>query len=120
MPGVTVYGNDPIPVYDAVREAAARARAGGGPTLVECLTYRRGGHKRDDPGTYRDQAEVEAWFKTDPIPAFRARLVEDPRFGENRIHEIENEVAQTLQDAVDFALASDLPPISSAFEDVYA
>jgi len=120
MPGVTVYGNDPIPVYDAVRAAAERARAGAGPTLVECLTYRRGGHKRDDPGTYRDQAEVDAWFKTDPIPAFRARLLDDARFDEARVGAIETEVEQTLQRAVEFALASELPPISSAFEDVYA
>lgn len=120
MPGVTVYGNDPIPVYDAVRAAAERARSGEGPTLVECLTYRRGGHKRDDPGTYRDQTEVDAWFRTDPIPAFRDRLLDDARFGETAVRAIEAEVDETLQRAVEFALASELPPVSLALEDVYA
>jgi len=119
MPGVTVYGNDPIFVYEAVREAAKRARDGGGPTLIECLTYRRGGHKRDDPGTYRPQEEIEAWFKTDPIPNFRDRLIAEGRFTEERIASVERAVDDELQDSVDFALASDDPPVELALEDVY-
>ena len=90
MPGITIYGNDPLIVYDAVKTAADRARAGGGPTLIECLTYRRGGHKRDDPGSYRPQEEVEAWLKTDPIPAFCARLLEDARFSARRDQRVGN------------------------------
>lgn len=120
MPGITVFGNDPIPVYEAVRKAAERARQGNGSTLIECLTYRRGGHKRDDPGTYRDKEELDAWFKTDPIPAFRDRLANDARFGEAAIAGVEVEVQQTLDTAVDFALVSDHPPVTTAFEDVYA
>lgn len=120
MPGSTVYGNDPLIVYDAVKTAAERARAGGGPTLIECLTYRRGGHKRDDPGTYRAKEEVEAWFKTDPIPAFRERLVADERLGEERVAAVETDVQHHLDRSVDFALSSDDPAISVAFEDVYA
>jgi TPP-dependent pyruvate/acetoin dehydrogenase alpha subunit len=120
MPGETIYGNDPIIVHDAVKVAAQRAREGAGPTLIECLTYRRGGHKRDDPGTYRAKEEVEAWFRTDPIPAFRQRLLDDPRFRQEYIESIEAEVFKLLDDAVDFALKSDDPPIQNALEDVYA
>ncbi len=120
MPGVTIYGNDPMPVYHAVQEAAKRARAGEGPTLIECLTYRRGGHKRDDPGTYRPTEEVEAWFKTDPIPAFRARLLADSRFDEAFVDSLEADANKEIEDSVQFALSSPDPEIQVAFEDVYA
>jgi TPP-dependent pyruvate/acetoin dehydrogenase alpha subunit len=120
MPGVTVYGNDPMIVYDAVSEAVERARRGDGPALVECLTYRRGGHKRDDPGTYRAKEEVEAWFKTDPIPAFREQLARDTRLGEARVASIESAVLAELEAAVEFALASPEPSRDAALEDVYA
>jgi len=120
MPGITVYGNDPITVYDTVRQAAQYARDGNGPTLVECLTYRRGGHKRDDPGTYRPQEEVEIWMQTDPLPAYRERLVTDERFGEARVAAIEAEVMATLDDSVEYALASPDPNVAIAVEDAYA
>ena len=120
MPGSTIYGNDPIVVYETVRTAADRARAGGGPALIECLTYRRGGHKRDDPGTYRPQEEVEAWFKTDPLPAFRDRLLQDERFSTFAIEDIEATVTTAIDASVDFALASETPPVASALEHLYA
>jgi pyruvate dehydrogenase E1 component alpha subunit len=120
MPGTTIYGNDPMTVYLAVQEAAARARAGEGPTLIECLTYRRGGHKRDDPGTYRPTEEVEAWFKTDPIPTFRARLLADGRFDEAFVNSLEADVNRELEEAVQFALNSPDPNLQIALEDVYA
>ena len=120
MPGVTIYGNDPIEVYDTVLEAAERARRGDGPTLVESLTYRRGGHKRDDPGTYRPQEEVEAWLAQDPVPAFRERLLTDKRFDEERLSGIEEAVGAELDHAVEFALSSDDPPTELALEHVYA
>ncbi len=120
MPGRTIYGNDPIIVYEAVRTAANRARAGAGPALIECLTYRRGGHKRDDPGAYRPQEEVEAWFKTDPIPAFRDRLLQDPRFSTSVIEDLEASVKTAIDASVDLAQASDTPAVASALEHVYA
>lgn len=120
MPGVTIYGNDPIEVYETVRQAAQRARDGGGPSLVECLTYRRGGHKRDDPATYRPQEEVDAWLQTDPIPAFRERLLGDGRFDETRITHIEAGVQETLESAIEFAQSSPDPATSLALEHVYA
>jgi TPP-dependent pyruvate/acetoin dehydrogenase alpha subunit len=120
MRGVTIYGNDPLIVYESVLEAARRGRAGDGPTFIECLTYRRGGHKRDDPGTYRPQDEVEAWLTQDPIPAFRRRLLDDGRFEMAQLDGIENDVAAALQDAVDFTTTSPEPPAELALEHVYA
>jgi TPP-dependent pyruvate/acetoin dehydrogenase alpha subunit len=120
MPGVTVYGNDPTLVYDAVAAAAARARAGEGPTLVECLTYRRGGHKRDDPATYRPQEEVQAWLAQDPIASFRARLLQDPRFDEARLGAIDAAESERVAHAAEFAQQSPPPLAESATEYVYA
>jgi TPP-dependent pyruvate/acetoin dehydrogenase alpha subunit len=120
MPGTTIYGNDPISVFDAVTIAAERARSRNGPSLIECLTYRMGGHKRDDPATYRPQEEVQAWLAQDPITLFRADLIIDPRIGENRISAIEDEVQAILDEAVDFAQSSPDSPIEIALEDLYA
>ncbi len=120
MPGVTVDGNDPIEVYEAVAEAAERARGGSGPTLVECLTYRHGGHKRDDAATYRPAAEVEAWIAHDPLPAFRARLLGDARIRDGELTALEDEIRTLITGAVEFAQSSDFPAPESALEDVYA
>jgi acetoin:2,6-dichlorophenolindophenol oxidoreductase subunit alpha len=120
MPGVTVGGNDPIEVYEAVAEAVTRARGGGGPTLVECLTYRHGGHKRDDAATYRPVEEVEAWLARDPLPSFRERLIGDGRVGDGEVATLEGEIQDLVTDAVEFAQSSDFPPAESAFENVYA
>ena len=120
MPGVTVYGNDPIVVYDTVAQAVARARAGEGPSLVECITYRRGGHKRDDPATYRPTDEVEAWLQQDPLPAFRARLLDDARFDEAGVQAVEREVEALLAESVEFAQASPYAPAELAWQQVYA
>ena len=119
-PATTVYGNDPIEVYEAVLKAAERARQGGGPTMVECLTYRRGGHKRDDAATYRPQEEVEPWLAEDPVTAFRQRLLGDSRFDEARLVAIENGVEGVLCQAVDFSMSSPDPSAQLALEHVYA
>ncbi|MFL5769641.1 MAG: thiamine pyrophosphate-dependent dehydrogenase E1 component subunit alpha [Chloroflexota bacterium] len=71
---IVVDGNDVEAVFDVARRAIDRARAGDGPSLVEAVTYRHGGHSRADPGKYRPDDEVEAWKARDPIPAERARL----------------------------------------------
>jgi pyruvate dehydrogenase E1 component alpha subunit len=76
MNAIKVDGNDVEAVYAAVSEAAERARAGGGPTFIECKTYRHRGHSRTDPAKYRDPAEVEAWLKRDPLILYRAVLAE--------------------------------------------
>jgi acetoin:2,6-dichlorophenolindophenol oxidoreductase subunit alpha len=73
---VLIDGNDADVVHATAREAIARARAGHGPSLIEAETYRHGGHSRADPAAYRPPAEVEAWLARDPIPTYRARLLD--------------------------------------------
>jgi pyruvate dehydrogenase E1 component alpha subunit len=72
---LVVDGNDAEAVFEMARRTIARARAGEGPSLVEAMTYRHGGHSRADPGTYRPEEEVKSWLARDPIPAQRARLL---------------------------------------------
>ncbi|BBX74386.1 3-methyl-2-oxobutanoate dehydrogenase subunit alpha [Mycobacterium shinjukuense] len=75
MPGVRVDGNDVLACYAVMAEAVARARSGGGPTLIEAVTYRLGPHTTaDDPARYRSQQEVDHWLALDPIPRYRAYL----------------------------------------------
>jgi len=75
MPGIRVDGNDPLACYAVMAEAAARARAGGGPTLIEAVTYRLGPHTTsDDPTRYRPQEELDKWTALDPIPRYRTYL----------------------------------------------
>jgi acetoin:2,6-dichlorophenolindophenol oxidoreductase subunit alpha len=76
LDAVLIDGNDPDVVFATARSAIDRARAGEGPSLVEALTYRHGGHSRADPGKYRPDDEVKAWLARDPIPLYRARLAE--------------------------------------------
>ena len=73
---LVVDGNDVEAVHAIATRTIERARAGDGPSLVEALTYRQGGHSRADPGAYRPEEEVKEWLARDPIPAHRARLEE--------------------------------------------
>jgi acetoin:2,6-dichlorophenolindophenol oxidoreductase subunit alpha len=75
LESIVVDGNDADAVYDTATRAVAGARAGEGPSLIEALTYRHGGHSRADPGKYRPDDEVKAWLAKDPIPRYRAALV---------------------------------------------
>jgi pyruvate dehydrogenase E1 component alpha subunit len=106
LPAVTVDGNDAGAVYLAVKDAVDRARSGGGPALVECLTYRQGGHKRDDPATYRPRDEVELWLSRDPIRRFR-RALDAAGLGAEA-DAAEAAVVLEIDDAVEFAEASPL------------
>lgn len=106
MPAVTVDGNDVTAVLEATREAVDRARQGGGPTLVECLTYRQGGHKRDDPATYRPHEEVDRWLARDPLDRLRDALEAEGLAAE--IEWADRAVVEMIDDAVEFAEGS--PP----------
>jgi acetoin:2,6-dichlorophenolindophenol oxidoreductase subunit alpha len=77
LPPVVVDGNDADLVYEVALEAVSRARSGAGPSLIEAVTYRHGGHSRADPGKYRPDAEVAEWLAKDPIPRYRERLQTD-------------------------------------------
>jgi TPP-dependent pyruvate/acetoin dehydrogenase alpha subunit len=120
LPGVVAYGNDVLTVYEAAKQAVARARAGDGPTLLECKTYRQGGHKRDDPATYRPKDEVAQWLGRDPVLRFAARLLEAGILTETSKAAIAASVLAELDEAEKFAIESPLPPAASALEDVYA
>ena len=120
IPGLAVDGNDVIAVYEASAEAAARARAGQGPTLIECKTYRWRTHFEGEPDTYRPPEEVEAWLKREPIAAYRHRLVEDGGFDEAEAARIEADVVAELDAAVEYARQSPLPEPETALQDLWA
>jgi 2-oxoisovalerate dehydrogenase E1 component len=120
IPGLVLDGNDAVAVYDAVRDAAVRARAGQGPTLLECVTYRARGHSTGDPARYRDPAEVEAWLAKDPIARLERRIVEA---GATSAEELAAETAAIEHDAdlaLEAALVSPSPEPETLTEDVYA
>jgi len=119
MPGVTVDGNDVLAVYEATKVAAARARAGGGPTLIEGKTYRQRGHYEGDPMVYRSKAEMAEWQRRDPVIGFRARLLEQAAIPESDIVAVEQVVQATLDEAVAFAAASPKPAAETALAGVY-
>ena len=101
-------GNDVEAVYEVAKTAIARARAGDGPSLIEALTYRHGGHSRADPGKYRPDDEVAEWKARDPIPAFRARL-EAAGVDVSTLDAIDVEVAAAVAEAEAEARAAPEP-----------
>jgi TPP-dependent pyruvate/acetoin dehydrogenase alpha subunit len=108
IPSNTVDGNDVWVVRDAALEAVGRARSGGGPTLLECQTYRHYGHSKSDPAPYRPPDEVERWLARDPLTIARTRLLE---FGvaEADIAEVEEATRARMDRAVGAALAAPYP-----------
>ncbi len=121
FPGIQVDGNDLLAVYVATRDAVDRARRGGGPTLVEAVTYRLSMHTTsDDPTKYRSEDEVKAWEAKEPWPRFR-RYVEDKGLVDERSHaELEAEVDAQIRDAIQRAEARMQPDLMDVFEHVYA
>jgi TPP-dependent pyruvate/acetoin dehydrogenase alpha subunit len=120
MPASTVDGNDVLAVYDAATEAVLRARSGGGPTFLECKTYRHHGHSRTDPATYRPKEEVEAWLKLDPLPAFRNWLERERGVSAATLDAIQREVAKEIEEASAQAKESPWPELTELVTDVYA
>src|SRR5215203_3525331 len=108
IPAQVVDGNDLFAVVDAAREAVDRARAGGGPTLLECQTYRHYGHSKSDPAKYRPPGELERWKERDPLIVARARLLEEGA-SEEAVSGVEEAVRQQMDDAVEAALAAPYP-----------
>lgn len=120
MPGVTVDGNDPPAVYGAVTEAVERARSGGGPTLVEATTYRFWGHYFGDAMAYMPPEEREAAMAADPVPRYRAWLIEQGHATEEQLAAFEAKVEEEITDAVEFAQSSPFPEADEIYTDVYA
>lgn len=120
IPGVSVDGNDVLTVYQAAREAVERARKKGGPTLIECKTYRWLGHYVGDPSTlYRTKGEVEDWKKRDPIKHYRTKLLTMDLCGEKDLEAIDGKLEKEIEEAVAFAQNSPDPNPEDALEDVY-
>ena len=120
FPGVTVDGNDIMAVYDASVRAIARARAGEGPTLIECKTYRWYGHSEIDPAKYRIKEEVEAWKKKEPIGRFEKVLVEQKLLNDQKKAAMAAEITAEIDEAVEFAEKSPYPDASEATDFVWA
>jgi len=100
MPGIQVDGNDVLAVYTAAREAVDRARAGAGPSLIECITYRLRAHTTaDDPKKYRSEDEVARWRKRDPIDRMQRYLLDTDVLSEDGIAELEHEIAGEIKAA---------------------
>ena len=98
LPGLQVDGNDVLAVYAAAREAVERARAGDGPTLIECVTYRLGVHTTaDDPTKYRSEAEVAMWEQKDPLTRFRAYLEKRNLLEEGLEQRVDEEIAEAIR-----------------------
>ncbi len=122
IPGVAVDGQDPIAVYEAVQQAVDRARAGQGPSLVEAKTYRYREHSEGFGAgfAYRTDDEVAAWRKRDPVPTFRARLIEEQVLSGDALRDLEETVRQQVADALEFARQSPWPAPDEAYEGMYS
>ena len=116
---LVVDGNDVEAVHEMARLTIDRARRGDGPSLVEAVTYRHGGHSRADPGTYRPEEEVKAWLARDPIPAHRSTLLKSG-VAEEDLARIEAEVKAAVADAEKVAREAPEPDPSTATTQVWA
>lgn len=119
LDSIIVDGNDADAVYRAAQAAYAKARAGDGPSLIECKTYRHSGHSRADPAKYRPEGELEEWKERDPIKIYRERLKE---FGasEEQIIAIEKASMEKVEAATEAGKAAPPPPAEILTTDVYA
>ena len=119
LESIIVDGNDADLVYRVARDAADKARAGDGPSLIEAKTYRHSGHSRADPATYRPEGELEKWLERDPLKIYRKRLID---FGvkESKVVAIENAVLKAVDEATEFAKSSSTPSRDILMTEVWA
>jgi TPP-dependent pyruvate/acetoin dehydrogenase alpha subunit len=121
MAGVTVDGMDVVAVAEAVMEAVERARGGGGPSLIECKTYRFREHGEFDIDTsYRTGEEIERWKRRDPIVRFRKRLMDEGVADGEELNALEVAIEREVEEAASWALKSPFPEAGEAFTDQYA
>jgi TPP-dependent pyruvate/acetoin dehydrogenase alpha subunit len=119
LPRIIVDGNDADAVYRSAVAAYEKARAGDGPSLIECMTYRYSGHSRADPAKYRPEGELEKWKERDPIKVYRERL---KQFGvaEETILGIDTDVKREVDEATEACKAAPPPALDILTTDVYA
>ena len=116
---IVIDGNDADVVYRTAQAAYEKARAGEGPSLIECLTYRHSGHSRADPAKYRPEGELERWKQRDPIKIYKERLLQFC-VSEKTITDIDTEVRKVVDDATEACNAAPPPPPESLTTDVFA
>jgi pyruvate dehydrogenase E1 component alpha subunit len=120
MPGVTVDGQDVCSVWGAAKTAVDRARGGGGPSLVECLTYRYYGHHQgDDTSRYRTKEEEAAARERDCLRRFREQMKQTGRLEQEELDAINEANRKKIDEAVSFAKTSPLPELEDLYTDVY-
>ncbi len=121
VPGVRVDGNDLFAVIAVTRDAIRRASAGEGPTLIEAITYRMGGHSTsDDPTRYRDKSLLDPWADRDPLARIKRYLDKQGWFTEAEEQKLRTEIDARLRDVVEAAEKAPAPSLESMFDDVYA
>ena len=120
IPGERIDGNDVLEVRAAARRAVEQARGGGGPTFVECLTYRLRGHYEGDPAKYRELSEVAEWKARDPIARFIRHLTSEIQMAESEIQDTERFARRRVEEAARFALESAWPDPGDVTSHVYA
>jgi pyruvate dehydrogenase E1 component alpha subunit len=116
---VVVDGNDADEVYRTAMKFMTRARQGGGPALIECMTYRHSGHSRADPGKYRPEGELDRWLQRDPLKIYRERLL-GLGIVEATLKDLENEAMRKVDEATETAKASPAPDIEGIEKNVWA
>lgn len=117
--GIAVDGQDVVAVHEVASQAIRRAREDGGPTLIECKTYRYVGHHEGDPGTdYRTREEVQQWKQKDPVKLARQRLI-GSGLDESKLQHVDLEVERLIDEAVEFAESSPEPPSESVNDHVF-
>ena len=120
MPGINVDGMDVFAVFDAAGQAIARARAGDGPSLLECITYRYYGHTVfDNPLSYRTKEEEDYWHNRDPLKLFREAVIPQGEITSEELDQIDMEAEALMEDAIQFADSSPMPQPFELYEDVY-
>lgn len=121
MRGVAVDGNDILAVYAVTKDAVDRARAGEGPTLIECVTYRRGGHSSsDDPTRYRKEGSVAAWLLEDPLDRFRTWMQKNVGWSTAEEEAAKESARAKIDTAIKIAESAPMPAPETLFEDIYS
>ncbi len=119
IPGLVVDGQDVFAVYEAAGEAVRRARAGEGPTLLECKTYRYYGHFSGDPGGYRSEEEINEAKRRDCLERFKRQVLDRGLLTQAELDEIDRRSKEAIEQAVAFAKSSPLPSPEEVTTDVY-
>lgn len=120
IPGITVDGNDVLAVYEATKSAVERARSGGGVSLIEAVTYRRGGHAQHDDQRCQSAEEIARWAKNDPVDRYLKRVTEEGWIGETEVAEVDEQVEGELDAAVAECEREPLPEPETALDGIFA